>query len=165
MKGVSLVSVCLLSAGCMVGPTWGTWVDDHTHAIDFNLYAIKPSAKMTLECSTPWWVGTSYQQFAEVTASATALITVGGGSIYVANVSRVVPEACWGSYHGTEVVTDIRPKQDGWNAAVFDDAGLDCAVHEVLVEHKSPIDAGQDCRLKYQNSNTPVEFAEVYARK
>src|SRR5436190_17295265 len=140
MKSVLFLSIGVLAAGCMVGPTWGTWVDDHTHPIDFNLYAISPSAKMTLECTAPWWIGPpDYHEFAHVTASDHPLITVDGGSIYTANVSKVVPESCWGSYHGTEVVTDIRPKQDGWNAAVFDDAGRDCAFHEVLVEHKSPV--------------------------
>jgi hypothetical protein len=139
----------------MTSPVFGQDLDDHRNPIFLELFSTAPGATMTLGCSLPeigeppeYVRDKVYTEFARTNASTTPFLTQEGDSVYHATVSGTIPESCWLG-RAPLMFTYVRGQQDGFTVVVFDDAGIDCLLHEVLTLHKSPINSGYRCAMRY----------------
>lgn len=153
-----LAAIGSVSSACMMSPVHGDIINDRNDQVTFTFYATSPSTEITVECA-PSYFGSFIDAFS-FTSSSNAF-PVNGDDVYSAGGRRVLPSGCWDYVHG-RWMTRIRPKQDGYSMRVYNEEGIDC-LGTKLGEGDGALSAGNECGMKYSNSNNFSEIIYMYA--
>jgi hypothetical protein len=163
LKHLGLLSlVALGSNACMMSPYHGKVINSKTTPVVFEFYATEPGVQITVDCGQGYYdpfVAAPTLTFTSVSTPT----TLNGETVYYAGGSKVLPNICWSTYtiHGY-YMTRLRPKQAGNSMRVYDQDGLDC-VGDHLRDGEGPVTAGNECGMKYSNSNNYVNFIHLHA--
>lgn len=143
LRWTSIFALCAALSACVVNPYHGQNVGPRNTPITFEIYATKPSAALSVTCSSHF-------------GSPVTIATFTGGSnpikyadetVYAKQRTITIPDSCWESWSGSNYnfITYIRVKQGSDYVAVFDTPGLDC-LWEAIGDGTGPITAGANCK-------------------
>lgn len=129
---------------CVVSPHHGEHVGNTNSVIPFEIYAISPGAAISVTCSHHYGGATPVT----TVTGGTTPITLSGQVVYAKSFNRTLPANCWEPWRGSNFnyITYLQVKVNDYNAAVYDEAGLDCLFGKIS-DGIGPITAGSACRM------------------
>jgi len=142
-QGATFAVVALLVSGCVYAPNHGDHVGTRSSSIYFSIFGTQSAASFQMTCSHHYGNTQTVSTF----TGGTSPTTLAGETVYATQRNVTLPSSCWESWSGPgySYITYVRVLQNGYNAMVYDQAGLDC-LHEQLGDGVGPITAGYDCR-------------------